>query len=140
MDPIGCATLLKDELVKVSLGAICDIEQDACHADHLLGAVALDIYGAAREVIAPLRSPTFPIDFLRAETAGDDNGNIIVLIAIERILAIAEIFQPILADILQVLDRHMTRDISIQRVIARLTKLSHPGMANTQPLILPLNT
>ena len=50
--------------------------------------------------------------------------NFLSSIAIPRIITISEILQPILTDVLQILNRHMTWDIPIRRVITRFAELS----------------
>ncbi len=121
VNPIGGAALLMNQFIEVALGSIRDVEQDASHADHLLRAITLDIHRTARQMIRTFSPSTKAIDLLRAIPARDDDGNIAILIAVKRILAIAEILQPILTKILQVLNRHMTRDIPVTRVITRLS-------------------
>ena len=123
VNPVGRAPLLQNQLIEIPFGTIRDVEQDASHADYLLRTIALDIHRAAREVIRILRTPTLPIHFLRTIATRNDDGDVMLLIAIQRILAIAKIFQPILTDVLQILNGHMRRDIPIRRVITRLAEL-----------------
>ena len=63
MDPVGRATLLLDQLVKHPAVFISCIEQQTSVPDHLLRPKTPDIYGAARQMIAPLRASTLLIDF-----------------------------------------------------------------------------
>ncbi len=122
MDPVGSAALLDDQFIEVTMSAICDVEQNPRHADHLLRAIALDIHRATREVIGVFRATTLAIHLLRAESAVDDDRNIIALIPIKRILAISEILQPILTQVAKIFDSDARRDISIQCVITRFTE------------------
>ena len=64
VNPISGASLLLDQLIKIPFSPVGDIEQDACHADHLPEAVALNIHRAARQVIRALRAPTLQIHLL----------------------------------------------------------------------------
>ena len=57
MNPIGGAALLQYQFIKVALGTIGDVQQNARHADHVFRAIASDIHCAARQVITPFRSP-----------------------------------------------------------------------------------
>ena len=67
VNPIRGATLLLDQLVKHPAVFISCIEQQTSVPDHLLRPKTPDIYGAARQMIAPLRAPTLLIYLLRVE-------------------------------------------------------------------------
>ena len=100
VDPIGSAALFLDEFIEVAMGTIRDVEQYPRHTDHLLRAIALDIHRAASEMIRAFSPSTKAINLFRAIPARDDDGNVAVLVAVKRILAIPQILQPILTDIL----------------------------------------
>ena len=104
MDPIGCAAFLEDQLIEIPFRAIGDIQQDSRHADHLLRAVALDIYGAACQVIGAFGTAAKTIHLFGTVAGRNDDRDVMIFIAIQRILAIAEILQPIRADVAKILD------------------------------------
>jgi len=97
VDPIGRATLFKDELVAIlTMGArallacyrrdartvsivrffVVDVEEDGSVADHLLGTVAADVHGATRQMVRVLRPATFHIHLLTPIPAVDDHAPI----------------------------------------------------------------
>ena len=117
VNPVGGATLLEDEFIEVALGPISDIQQYPRHPYHMLRAITADIHRATRQVIGALRSSTHPIHLFTPETARDYHRHI--AIAIQRAITIPEFLQPVLTDILQILNRHTTRDIPIRRMITR---------------------
>ncbi len=52
VEPVAAGTVaLYQELVEVAPGIVCDVEEDARHADGLLDAGTADIHGAARQVV-----------------------------------------------------------------------------------------
>ena len=88
MDPIGGASLFQNQFIKVALRTIRDVEQYPRHADHLLRAIALDIYGAACQVIGAFRATTLAIHLLRAIARVYDDRNIISAVTISLIILI----------------------------------------------------
>ena len=137
VNPIRGAALLQYQFIKVALRAIGDIQQYARHADHVFRAIASDIHCAARQVITPFRTPAFPIHLFTPIPARNNNRDIPIIspysfspysfspipfspIPIQHVVRISEILQPVLADVLQILNRHPTRDVSIRCIIARL--------------------
>ena len=64
VNPIGGTALLEDQFIKVAMGTIRDVEQDACHADHLLRAITLDIHRTPCEMIGAFSTSTQSVHFL----------------------------------------------------------------------------
>ena len=75
VDPVGSAALFEDELIEVATGAVGDVEQDASHADHLLGAVATDIDGAACQMVTSFGAAAKAIDLFGAVARRDYDGD-----------------------------------------------------------------
>jgi hypothetical protein len=76
VNPIGRTALLLNQLIEVTTSAIGDIQQDYCHADHLLRTIATDIHRAARQMIGAFRAATLPIHFLTPIARVDDDRDI----------------------------------------------------------------
>ena len=79
VNPVGRAPLLLNQLIKVALRAIGDIQQYPRHPDHLLRPITMDIHRATRQMITPLRAPTLPIHLFRSKSAVDDDRNLIII-------------------------------------------------------------
>ena len=76
VNPISRTALLLNQLIKIPLSAVCDIQQYPHHADHLLRAIATDIHRAACQMIRAFRAATFPIHFLTPIARVDDDRDI----------------------------------------------------------------
>ena len=64
VNPIRGASLLLDEFIKRPAVFVSRIEQEPRIAYHLFRSIAMDIYRAARQMIAPFRPSALPIDLL----------------------------------------------------------------------------
>ena len=116
VNPIGRAALLQNQFIKVTLRTIGDVEQDARHPDHVFRAIAADIHRTARQVIRALRAPTQPVHLFTPIPAINNNWSL--PIPIQFSITIAEILQPIFADLFQILNRDMAGDIIYLRMLA----------------------
>ena len=76
MDPVGRAALFLDQFVEHPAVFISCIEQQTGIPDHLLRPKTPDIYGAARQMITPLRPTALLIDFLTPISAVDNHGDL----------------------------------------------------------------
>ena len=121
MNPIRRAALLQNQFVKFPLRFIRDIQQYPRHPDHLFRSITSDIHRAARQVITPLRTPTQSVHLFTPIPAINNYWSL--PIPIQFSITIAEILQPIFADIFQILNRDTRRDVLIQRVITCLRQL-----------------
>lgn len=74
VNPIRRASSLQDQFVELPFRAIGDVEQDACHPDHLLRPVTMYIHRTSRQMIAPFRSLTLHIHLLTPIPAVDNHG------------------------------------------------------------------
>ena len=76
MDPVGRAALFLDQFVEHPAVFISCIEQQTSIPDHLLRTQTPDIYGAARQMIAPLRTSALHIHLLTPISTGNNDGNL----------------------------------------------------------------
>ena len=72
VNPVGGAALLLDQFVEHPAVFISRIEQQTSIPDHLLRPQTPDIYGAARQMIAPLRTSALLIYLLTPKPARND--------------------------------------------------------------------
>ena len=113
VDPIAaCLNALNIELIIIPLRAVGDIQEDGGIADRLFEARHADIHCAARQVVARGCAPC-PLIHLRRTIARINHQGRLWLPLIQRVVAIPQIFEPILTEIPQVLNRHSTRNIFI---------------------------
>ena len=128
MDPIAALAITFDiKLIIITIGAVGDIQQDARIAEGLLDAHAADIHGATCQMIARGRASCQPIHLRRTIAAGDDERDIF-LVPIEFMICEPEFFQPVLAEILQILDSHVAGDITVGRLVAGFGNLPERKM------------
>ena len=116
---------LDKELIIIPLGAIGNIQQDRGVADGLLKARHMDINGAACQVVAR-RSTPYPLIHLWATIPAVDDQHLsmgTVPIVRQRVIAVPQILQPILTEILQVLYCYPTWDVTILCLTTRLCQL-----------------
>ena len=64
VNPVGCASLLLNQLVQFPAVLISRVQQDTSVADHLLWPSAADIHRAARQVVRASRPATEPVHLL----------------------------------------------------------------------------
>ena len=58
VNPIGGAALLLDEFIKIPFRAICDVQKDSRHPNHMFRTEATDVDCAAREMIGAFSATT----------------------------------------------------------------------------------
>ena len=138
MNPIATlAVALDEEFIVVSAGTIGDIQQDGGIADGLLDAYAADIHSATCQVIAGRRTTCQFIHFWRTIAAGDDERDLF-LVPIEFMIGEPQFFQPVLTEILQVLNSHTAGDVTISRLVAGLGNLPEREVLGEANWILQL--
>ena len=123
--------LLYDQLIKLLLSPISYIQQNRCIANHLLFPRAADIYRASRQMVA-ICSPSSKLIYRWRTIPRVNNNRLNVLRGliilpwlqtIQRVITIPQILQPILANPLKILNRHMRWNVSIRCNMLRLRQL-----------------
>jgi len=126
---------LDEEFVKILLAVISRIEQDSRIAYRLLHTSAADIHRTACQMVARIRPANSPVHVRRTVAARDNDrlhvlrGLIILarLQAVERIIRISQLLQP-RAQPLQILNRLVTRNITVETIHTRFGELSQRKM------------
>ena len=116
---VALGRALDEQLIKVPLRAIGDIQQNVRIAKRLFDAHATDVHRAARQMVARWRAPYRLVHLRRTITRIDNNRGIPPIV--QRIMTIPQILQPVLAEIAKVLNRLLAGNI--HHLYTRLAQL-----------------